>query len=313
MSSKTRYSGRIRQLSIFFVKLLRTFIYQRDWKSLPMAAVIAALVVFVIGKSLFLTQEGTLMGCFALICVCIWNGFFNSIQVVCRERPIIKREHRAGMHISSYVVSHMAYQFLLCLMQTLITVGVCLAARVKFPEKALVTGWFLLDFGITMLLTTYAADMIALTVSCLVRDTTVAMTVVPFLLIFQLVFSGFYFSLTGFATKLTKFTVSKWGLKGLATLGDFNSLPMTTLWTTLLKFREVEVMPGLKISDILSKMDEAELAKYIQQQSGLVNQNAEFVFEKANLMHSWGVLALMALIFAVIAIVLLEFVDRDKR
>ena len=57
----------------------------------------------------------------------------------------------------------------------------------------------------------------------------------------------------------------------------------------------------------------AELSKYIQQQSGLVNQNAEFVFEKANLMHSWAVLLLMALIFAVIAIVLLEFVDRDKR
>ena len=164
-----------------------------------------------------------------------------------------------------------------------------------------------------MLLTTFTADMIALAISCMVRDTTVAMTVVPFLLIFQLVFSGFYFSLSGFATKLTKFTVSKWGLKGLATLGDYNSLPMTTLWTTLLKFREVEFMPGLRFSDILSKMDEQELARAIQKQSGLVNQNAEFAFEKANLLNSWGVLLLMAAAFIILAIVLLEFVDRDRR
>ena len=47
-------------------------------------------------------MEGTLMGAFAIACVCIWTGSFNSIQVICRERDVIKREHRAGMHISSY-------------------------------------------------------------------------------------------------------------------------------------------------------------------------------------------------------------------
>ena len=51
-------------------------------------------------------MEGNLKGAFALTCVAIWNGCFNSIQSVCRERPIIKREHRSGMHISSYAVSY---------------------------------------------------------------------------------------------------------------------------------------------------------------------------------------------------------------
>ena len=34
---------------------------------------------------------------------------------------MIKREHRSGMHISSYIVSHMLYQAFLGLAQTAVT------------------------------------------------------------------------------------------------------------------------------------------------------------------------------------------------
>ena len=119
MSESTqRHTGRLSQTGIYLGKMFRMFIYQNDWKVLPMSAVIAGLVAFVLGSSLFVTQEGTLMGSFALSCICIWNGFFNSIQNVCRERAIIKRGHRSGLHISSYVAAHMIYQAFLCLCQT---------------------------------------------------------------------------------------------------------------------------------------------------------------------------------------------------
>ena len=107
MIEKIRHKGRLAQTGIYLGKFLRMFIYQSDWKVLPMAAIIAGVVTFVVGSNLFVTQEGTLTGSFALVCVCIWNGFFNSIQVVCREREIIKREHRAGLHMSSYVGAQM--------------------------------------------------------------------------------------------------------------------------------------------------------------------------------------------------------------
>ena len=93
VAAKNRYRGRIAQIFIYLGKLVRMFLYQNDWKMLPMAAVIAAIVTYAVGGNLYQTQEGTASGSFALICVCIWNGFFNSIQVVCRERDIIKREH----------------------------------------------------------------------------------------------------------------------------------------------------------------------------------------------------------------------------
>ena len=46
-----RYSGRIAQIGFLFRKFLRMFVYQNDWKMLPMAAVIAALAGFVLSEN----------------------------------------------------------------------------------------------------------------------------------------------------------------------------------------------------------------------------------------------------------------------
>ena len=38
---RIRYRGRINQIFIYLGKLLRMFLYQNDWKVLPMAAMVA--------------------------------------------------------------------------------------------------------------------------------------------------------------------------------------------------------------------------------------------------------------------------------
>ena len=238
---KEKHAGHLAQVGIYLGKLFRMFIFQSDWKVMPMAAVIAGLVCFVVGGNLFKTMEGTLLGTFALSCICIWNGFFNSIQVICRERPIIKREHRSGMHISSYIAAHMIYQAFLCLCQSYITLQICRMMNVTFPAHSDITGLPMMDIGITLFLTTYAADMMALMVSAFVHNTTTAMTVMPFLLIFQLVFSGGFFQLDGIALKLTDFTVAKWGLTAFCAQADYNHLPMVTLWNSAFKLRDIEI------------------------------------------------------------------------
>ncbi|MCR5407024.1 MAG: ABC transporter permease, partial [Lachnospiraceae bacterium] len=77
-TKKIKHRGRFSQVFIYLGKLFRMFIFQNDWKVFPMAAVIAGLVCYVVGANLFVTQEGTMIGTFALACICIWNGFFNS-------------------------------------------------------------------------------------------------------------------------------------------------------------------------------------------------------------------------------------------
>ena len=313
MNEALRYRGRAAQTWIYLKKLVRMFVYHNDWKMLPMSALIAGLVTFSVGGSLFHTQEGTFSGCFALVCVCIWNGFFNSIQSVCRERPVIKREHRSGLHITSYIAAHMIYQMVLCILETVILLFICNMAGIAFPTEGVITPVFLVDYGISMFLITYAADMMSLMISSLVRNTTTAMTVMPFMLIFQLVFSGGLVRLSGDAEKITDLTVAKWGLQGICTLGDYNSLPMVALWNMIFRFKDIDLYGEKPIAAILNEIQSRNMLDLVLQKSGEYSQNAQYVYTVENLTNCWLHLAGVIVVFALIAVILLEFVDSDKR
>ena len=261
---QVRHHGRVSQTGIYFAKFLRMFIYEADWKVLPMAALIAGLVSIVIAKAFFQTSEGTRVGTLAFACICIWNGCFNSIQVVCRERDVLKREHRSGMHVSSYVVAHMLYQCLLCVMQTIVTLYVTNLLGVHYPAKGIFTPWMIVDFGITMFLITYAADMMSLFISSLCHSTTTAMTIMPFVLIFQLVFSGGVIPLPKIATPITLLTISCPGMNAMSAQADVNNLPYAMVDTTIDTLRENEIRATItlgQVLDVLGDSDNAAIAK----------------------------------------------------
>ena len=255
---KVRHTGRTSQVSIYLGKQFRFFINESDWKVLPMAAVIAGLVSMVIRKRFFINMEGSLIGAFALACVAIWNGCFNSIQTVCRERPIIKREHRSGMHISSYMAAHMIYQFLLCAAQTALTMFVLRQLGVKIPRgqgSGIITPWMILDVGISMFLISYAADMMSLFISSISRTTTGAMTVMPFVLIFQLVFSGGIIPLPEWSKPISNYTISNYGIRALASQSGYNELPMTTVWNTVSGMRDSEIGKDVTVETLMKFLD----------------------------------------------------------
>ena len=312
---------------------------------MPIAALIAGLVALVMKNSLFTTMEGTLLGSFAIACICVWNGFFNSIQNVCRERAIVKREHRSGLHISSYITAHTIYQAFMCLMQTIITLFVLAKMGVNFPQepKGLVTGNIMLDLGITIFLTTFAADMMSLLVSSFVRNTTTAMTVMPFLLIFQLVFSGGFFALPDSITFLTDYTITKWGLTATCAQGQYNDLPMTALWKSMKKMRNGSITAGQLKTFMLSSPDFSEDPEMvillnsipddkeiqfdefitvienqgggytIEKKSGELNQEEKYASDPAVIIQCWQMLAIHILIYVGVATAALEFIDKDKR
>ncbi len=251
-----RHRGRGSQVIIYFGKLLRMFVYQNDWKVLPMAALIAGLVGMVLRIACFVTMEATLMGSFALVCVAIWNGCFNSIQVICRERDVIKREHRSGMHISSYILSHMLYQALLCLAQTAVTMIVTQIVGVQYPSQGLITNSFLVDIGISIFLISYASDMLSLWISALAHNTTTAMTIMPFVLIFQLVFSGGMIPLPAWTEPLTHFTISNPALKLIATQADTNHRPYATIATLVDRMRDNEIGGTFTVGQVLDVLQD---------------------------------------------------------
>lgn len=313
MTERIRHKGHLAQTGIYLGKFLRMFVFQNDWKVLPMGALIAAIVTFVVGANIFKTQEGTKLGVFALVCVCIWNGFFNSIQVVCREREIIKHEHRSGLHMSSYIFAQMIYQLLLCSAQTVVTLLICSVAGVEIPKEGIVTPWGMLDMGISILLITYTADMMALMVSCIVKNTTTAMTTMPFLLIFQLVFSGGFFTLEGIAEKIKYITISHWGMDSLCCVGRYNELPMVTLWNTLVNFKDIEIEGLTPLKDILIQIERSGYRDAFLQWSGEQNIINGYEATVQNVTHNWLILIILMAVFIIAAIIALEFIDRDKR
>lgn len=312
-SGRIKHKGRLRQIPIYLGKLMRMFIFVNDWKVLPMSAIIAVLVAKVAAQNMFLTMEGTIFGSLALACICVWNGFFNSIQVVCRERDIVKREHRDGMHISSYISAHVIYQAFLCFMQTIITVYICRLAGLHFPEEGFVTSSFNIDIGITIFLTTFSADMMSLMISCIAKNTTSAMTIMPFILIFELLFSGSMFELSGFAQKLTDFSIAKWSINCLSAQANFNELPMVSIWNKAKGLSGIEYQGSYPVKEVMDYLANNGYANDITLWMGQNSQKAEYVRSLGNIFDCWMSLATFAALFIVIAVIFLERVDKDKR
>ena len=255
---EVRHRSRFGQIGIYFGKFIRMFVYQSDWKVLPMAALIAGLVGFALGREFRINMEGTLTATFAVVCVCIWNGSFNSIQVVCRERGVVKREHRSGMYISSYILSHMMYQLLLCILQTVVTLIVLHLVGMKFTGSGMFTPWMVVDVGITLFLITYASDLLSLWISTLVHSTTTAMTIMPFVLIFQLIFSGGVFSIPKIVRPIEMLTISSPGLKALASQVDINSLPYSAINGMIKMVDKVEVGGRVTLGQVLDLLQDEE-------------------------------------------------------
>lgn len=387
---KIHHRGRLSQVRIYLGKQLRFFVNESDWKVLPMAAVIAALVGMVIRNRLFVNMEGTLIGAFALTCVAIWNGCFNSIQAVCRERAIIKREHRSGMHVSSYVTAHMIYQLFLCIAQTALTVYVLQILGVRFSERAgIITPLMIVDIALSMLLISYAADMMSLFISSVSRTTTGAMTVMPFILIFQLVFSGGIIPLPQWVQPLSNYTISNYGIRAIASQSDYNGQEMATGWTTLVNMRNAPIDETVTVGQLLELMDspavekrrdmevfgqsavnaaagmagigqevigqveepvrlgqivdylkknewlqenrdksyrikatvgevlevlgEKKVEKIVKQKTAAAAQKEDYEHTARNVIDNWIMLFLFIILFAALATLVLEMIDRDKR
>lgn len=221
--SEPRISSR-GQISVYLGKCFRLFVTEKQWKNFISTFIIIVLVSMVTSQKMFREYADTKNGAFAIISGCIWVGLFNSIQSICRERAIIKREHRTGLRISSYVLAHVIYELFLCAVESMIVLIVTLVKNHShLPPKGLMFP-MPVDLYLTLLLITFSADMIAVLISSIVKTENTAMTVMPFVLIIQLVMSGAVFALSGLTKVISSFTISKWGLNAVCALANTDNV-----------------------------------------------------------------------------------------
>ena len=270
--------SRVGQIPIYAGKCFRMFLNDKSWKTFISAAVITIIIATVTGEDTFITFKDTRNGAFALVCACIWIGLFNSIQSVCKEREIIKREHRTGLHISAYVIAHMIYEAVLSLVEAIIVTTIIVIKNVShLPEEPILLP-VALEFFVTFFLIIYSSDILGLAISSIVKTPNTAMTVMPFVLIIQLVMAGMIFRLSGMAKVISNITISKWGFQAICTTSNVNAL---------------------EGADMAFQTAVAEAADY--------THTVEHLLER------WGLLVLFIFIYGMISIIALKFVDRDKR
>ena len=230
------------------------------------------IICGVTSDKMFTEYADTRSGAFALLCACIWIGIFNSIQSICKERDIIKREHRSGLHISSYITAHMIFELSLCVIESLIVTAIIVIANGnRIPNQGVLFATFF-ELEITFFLIIYSSDILGLMVSSIVKTPNTAMTTMPFVLILQLVMSGMIFELSGITETISNLTISKWALNAICITANVNAM--------------TDFEPALV---------------------------TDYEYSISHITQMWLLLLAFALIYGVISVIALKFVDKDKR
>ena len=130
----------------------------------------------------------------------------------------------------------------------------------------------LLELYVSFFLITFSADALGLLVSSVVHSENTAMTVMPFVLIIQLVMAGVIFKLEGVTDLISNLTISRWGFDALCATSCVDHM--------------FEPMVGF---------------------NGVVEEQASTI---SNLLGLWLILAGFSVIYGILAAVALSFVDR---
>ena len=170
---------------------------------------IGLLLKLVSNDGVFSVYEDTQTMLFSLSCASIWIGLFNSIQEICKERTILKREYMANLKLPLYTISKFVIQLFLAAVQAFLLTLVFAVSQGEYPE-GIWFGSYVPEIFLTVVLTILASMSMGLLISALVKTGDKAMTLAPFVLIVQLLFSGILFKLEDAAKYIAYLTVSKW-------------------------------------------------------------------------------------------------------
>ena len=227
ISAKVKTEGSpVRQMGQLISRNLRLIL--NDKKRLLMlllqAPLLAYLVYLVSNEEVFKQYEITKGIMFALACCAFWVGILNSIQEICKERTILKREYLSGLSLGSYIGSKLVVMGIICAVESLL-----LSQTFLYLVEAPDDGVFL-PFRVEIFLTTYLTAMAAtatgLFISALVKNPDRAMTIAPIILMPQILFSGLAFSLQGTIEKISNLVVCRWSMEGFGTTADLNDLSL---------------------------------------------------------------------------------------
>jgi ABC-type multidrug transport system ATPase subunit len=187
--------------------------------SLCQGVAVALLAALVAPSPLNWDLQGGATTMLVLGCSVVWFGMINSVREIVKERPIWQREQLAGALVASYLASKTAVLGVLAFFQS-ITIIICLMLTLGLPHGPI--GVPIITILITLWLGNLAGISTGLLVSALAPNSDRAMSIVPYLLIPQLVLSGALFKL-GDLSVISFIIASRWSVAGLGGIAGVNA------------------------------------------------------------------------------------------
>ena len=213
-----------KQLSILiarYIKLISNDI-QQIMLLFMQAPLIAVLLSLVTTDQLYKGYDDTKAILFSLGCSSIWLGLLNAIQEICKEKVILQKEHMADLKLSAYLLSKIIVQGMLAFLQATCLVFVFQKMSGQAETSILINQFW--DMQIICFLSILSAAALGLFISTIVKNSNLAMSMCPLLLVPQLLFSGMLFKLEGITDFISNFILCRWTVEGLGTSVDLNSL-----------------------------------------------------------------------------------------
>jgi ABC-type multidrug transport system ATPase subunit/pSer/pThr/pTyr-binding forkhead associated (FHA) protein/ABC-type multidrug transport system permease subunit len=152
---------------------------------------------------------------FVFTCASVWVGLSSSLQEIVKEIPIYLRERLVNLRLGAYLLSKVVVLGGLALVQSFL-ITLVIALRFASPESYLMP-WFL-GVYITTFLTLFASLNLGLMVSACVKNSSQANSILPIILLPQIIFSGVLFNIEKGANYLAWLMLSRWSIGAYGTL-----------------------------------------------------------------------------------------------
>lgn len=264
---------------------------------LGLSPLLTFLITMVANGQEFIQFEMTQAVLFSLACCAYFIGTLNSIQEICKERNILRREYMTGLKLRSYVASKVLVLALICLLQSLSSTGLFFL-KLKGAEDGLLMAPFP-ETLITVFLTCWSSSVIGLFVSSMVKNADRAMTLAPLLLMPQLLFAGVIFELKDVTEIISWIAACRWSMQALGASANINAMESKVQQTVTEKVNEAMAKqfpvntPSLDIT--------IEAGKDI------------FEHTKEHILTSWGILIAFILLFSVASGLMLSRIKSERK
>ncbi len=215
---------RLRQLAVLTRRYVELVVRDRKNLALLLAqAPIIGLLLFLVADpdSLHSRLEAKKLT-FVLATVGVWFGVINSAREVCKESAVLRRERLAGLPIGPYLASKLIVLFGLVVVQTVLLFGV-LALRVRMPDAGIVMP-AMVELMVTSALAGLAGIALGLCISVVASTPDKATSLIPIVLVPQVLFAGLMFRLGGLSEKLSWLTISRWTMDAMSATARVNEL-----------------------------------------------------------------------------------------